>query len=1054
MHLGELLWGHANASDAAVDAADARHAWLFNGSFLVLRKYRQFVGRLHAAVLACAEQMRRQLGGDINVHAETVYAKLMGRRRDGMPLIATERGRPNDFDYRDDPQGRACPLASHIRRANPRHASVGSERLPRLMRRSMSYGPAADGPEAERGIVFMAYQQSLSEQFEVVQRWLAGGNSTGIASAASCPIVGVPENGYPRRFRFEHADAGGQAHLFDVELEPRSALFDAPAVAAQLEWGLYLFAPSFKAMARLRAAADAAGCHAPVAAVPWRAALGQELLARLAALEPLPGDADDVKKRKAAAAVAAWKTAVEDPGAIDRLAAASIWAALREQHGGVLKTSYGTLVAERDLAAQVLLDPHKRYSVSGQRRRMGQGFGDIYLGLDAGPQYDAESRAMNEAIGNLGFDAVFTQARASATRRIDAIVAAAREDAIDFGDARFEALFDARELMDDVLADLCEAWFGVNDGPPGEALLQRGGVDWAWSEGRPMRYPGHFTALSRHLFQPHPGDVPNQLGPRYGQALRVAMRRFVQWHIEHGTVPRAPGAAGPAPLAQAAFAYLGPPGRDADFVARLIIGVLMGAIPTTIGAVLNVLLQWRREARFETLRTALRGRGDAASAKDVLLPALRAALQMRPMPQLNWRTVAKEHQLEGSDGRTVALAPGDIVVVANVSGTQQSLADGRPDHDLMFGGQRADSPHPTHACPGYDAAVASMLGCSSALLGRSDVCEGPSPLSYVIAAASGVAPLPELARGSAALLQAARGGALVPQLAAAGLATLALREAMNLDRPGIGPSHPLRTDVPQPASRSGLLLCWGDSWLSYELGLSFGMDLRDWLAHFGYRAPKDFCDWFKWGTLQAMAADTDAFCTAMRASIGSSARPRAVLLSGGGNDSTGAKLRALINPRGSGQPVLDAAKVAAHVARLRGHYETLLRAIGQVLQDRHAQALVPVLLHGYDHPIPAGQGLPFKRKWLHRPFVDAGYTDASGAIDLPVASAAMAELIDALNLMQIGLQQRFDFVRHVDLRGTIAAHHPGQALAGWNDDLHPQDDMFKLMAAKVDDAMA
>lgn len=1064
VHLGELLWGHANGSDAAVDAADARHAWLFNGSFLVLRKYRQFVGRLHAAVLACAEQMRQQLGGDLNVHVETVYAKLMGRRRDGMPLMATERGRPNDFDYRDDPQGRACPLASHIRRANPRQASVGSERLPRLMRRSMSYGPAADGAEAERGIVFMAYQQSLSEQFEVVQRWLAGGNSTGIASAASCPIVGVPENGYPRRFRFEHADGGGQVHLFDVELEPRSALFETPAVATQLEWGLYLFAPSFQALAKLRAAADAAASRAPGAAVPWRAALGQKLLARLAAFEPLPGDADDVKKAKAAAAVAAWKTAVEDPGAIDRLYAASIWAALREHHGGVLKTSYGTLVAERELAAQVLLDPHKRYSVSGQRERMGQGFGEIYLGLDAGPQYEAESSAMNDAIGQLGFDAVFTLARTSASHKIDAIVAEAREDAIDFGEARFEALFDARELMDHVLADLCEAWFGVNDGPPGEALLQRGGVDWAWREGQPMLYPGHFTALSRHMFQPHPGAVPKQLGPKYGQALRVALRRFVQWHSEHDTLPRAPGAAQPAPLAQAAFAYLaqsgppGQPGRDADFVARLIIGVLMGAIPTTIGAVLNVLLQWRREAQFETLRTALHGRDDAVSARDVLLPALRAAVQMRPMPQLNWRTVAKEHQLEGSDGRTVALAPGEIVVVANVSGTQQSLADGRPDHDLMFGGQRANSPHPTHACPGYDAAVASMLGSLSALLGRSGLREGPSPLSYVIAGASGVAPLPELARGSAALLQAARGGALVPQLAAAGLATLARREALNLDAPGITPritpSNTLRTDVPQPGSRSGLLLCWGDSWLSYELGLSFGMDLRDWLANFGYRAPKDFGDWFKWGTVQAMAADSDAFCAALRASISSSARPRAVLLSGGGNDSTGAKLRALINRRGSGEPVLDAAKVAAHVARLRGHYETLLRAIAQVLQDKHAQALVPVLLHGYDHPIPAGQGLPFKRKWLYRPFVEAGYTDANGAIDLPVASAAMAGLIDALNLMQIDLQQRFDFVRHVDLRGTIAAHHAGQALAGWNDDLHPQDDMFKLMAAKVDDAMA
>lgn len=1029
VRLGELLWGHANAADEPVSSADARHPWLFNGSFLVLRKYRQFVTRLHAAVLATAEQMRRRLGGELGSHVETVYAKLMGRHRDGMPLIPTEPGHSNDFDYGRDPQGRRCPLQAHIRRAHPRVAPAGADRLPRLMRRGMSYGPAADGTEADRGLVFMAYAQSLSEQFEVVQRWLAGGNSTGKSSAVSCPIVGVPENGYPRRFRFEHADAAGQVHLFDVELEARTPLFEDPAVLTQLEWGLYLFAPSFSAMRRLRATADAAASRAPAAAVPWQAARGLALIERLEALEPRAEDAAEVRRGKSEAAVQAWKAAVEDQGAIDRLISASIWAALREHRGGVLKTSYGTLVADRELVAQVFLDPQKYYSVSGQRERMLDGFGDIYLGLDAGADYDAQATGMNEAIGKLGFAAVFGAAREAATRKIDAIVAEARDLARDFGDERFEAVFDARELMDDVVADLCEAWFGVNDAPPGAMLLQRGGTDWAWTEGRPMLYPGHFTALSRHMFQPHPGGVPSELGPRYGRALRVAMRQFVDGHIAQGSVPRAPGVAAPAPLALAAFAYLSE-GRDADFVARMIVGVLMGFIPTIIGAVLNVLLEWRREGRFEALRTALQHRDDAAAAQSVLGPAMRAAARMRPMPQLTWRTVRQAHVLQGRDGRSVPLEVGEKVVLSIVSGTQQSLADGQPDRQLMFGGARSAAPHGPHACPGYEAGIASMLGSLSALLGRAEALrEGPVPLSYVIEGATAGMPVTVAAP--------------VHLAAAAFPAGTVAAERLG----------PLWTDVPQPGSRRGLIMAWGDSWLAYELGLSFGMDLRDWLADFGYRAPKTFCDWYKWGTVQAMAENTEEFSAALAASITPTERPRAVLLSGGGNDSTGAKLLALLHPRGTAPQVLDAAKVAAHVALLRTHYETVLTAIGRVLKDKQAEALVPVLLHGYDHPLPAGQGLPFKRKWLHKPFVDAGYTDAAGGIDLPVAAQAMRELIDALNTMLIGLQAQFGFVRHVDLRGTIAAHHAGDELAGWNDDLHPKDDMFKLMAAKIDGAI-
>lgn len=1027
VRLGELLWGHANSADPAPGAADPARPWLVNGSFLVLRKYRQFVERLHAAVLATAAQMQQRLGGELAGHVETVYAKLMGRRRDGMPLLPTEPGRPNDFDYRDDAQGQRCPMRAHIRRAHPRTAPEGSDRAPRLMRRGMSYGPPAEAGAADRGLVFMAYAQSLSEQFEVVQRWLTGGNSTGIASAASCPLLGVPDNGVPRIFRFELPDAAGQAQVFQVQLEARRALFEDPAVPIQLEWGLYLFAPGMAALCRLRAAADAAA-GASAAPVAWQVEHGLKLLQRLQALEPAEHDPPPVRQAKAEAARQGWKTAVEDPGAIDRLHAASIWAALRAHHGGLLKTSYGTLVADRALLAEVLLDTHKRYSVCGQRERMQQGFGDIYLGLDAGADYDAQSARMNQAIGALGFGAVFEAARDAATRKIDAVVAEAQQQACDFGDARYDTVLDARELMDHVLGDLCEDWFGVDDQPPGARRLARGSTDWAWHEDQPPLYPGHFTALSRHMFQPHPGQVPRDLGPRYGRALRPALRGWVEWHVDQGTLPRAPRSAhgaAPAPLAEAAFAYL-KQGYDADFVARLVVGVMMGFIPTLIGAVLNVLLEWRRDGCFETLRSALQGRRDAAAACDLLAPAMRRAARMRPMPQLTWRTVLAPHVLKDRDGREVALAAGDTVVLAIVSGTQQSLADGQPDPQLMFGGARAAAPHPTHACPGYEAGIATLLGCLSALLGRAeDLREGPAALSYAIEGPTRCAPLPPP----------------VPMAEAAVVVEYAARRIE------------LWTEVPQPGTRQGLVLAWGDSWLAYELGLSAGMDLRDWLEGFGYRAPKDFCSWARWGKLHTMAEGRAEFAAALEASISSTGRPRAVLLSGGGNDSTGDALRALINPKGASAQVLDAGRVAAHVAQLRAHYLQLLSAIGAALKNKQAESLVPVLVHGYDHPIPAGQGLPIKQRWLYRPFVDAGYTLPDGTIDLPLAAQAMRELIDALNTMLIGLQQSFAFVRHVDLRGTIALHHPGRPVAGWHDDLHPQDDMFKLMAAKLDAAI-
>lgn len=107
-------------------------------------------------------------------HKEFVAAKLMGRWRNGQPLVdlghqdgevpavdySTDSDQPpvdeatiNNWDYADielgeqDLEGRPCPLGAHIRRANPRGSRIAQRTANRtrpLVRRGMPYGPAFD----------------------------------------------------------------------------------------------------------------------------------------------------------------------------------------------------------------------------------------------------------------------------------------------------------------------------------------------------------------------------------------------------------------------------------------------------------------------------------------------------------------------------------------------------------------------------------------------------------------------------------------------------------------------------------------------------------------------------------------------------------------------------------------------------------------------------------------------------------------------------------------------------------------------------------------------
>jgi Dyp-type peroxidase family len=182
-----------------------------NGSYAVFRK-------LHQDVAAFRRYLRDNSGGPED--EELIAAKIMGRWRSGAPLalapqhddpaLGSDPDRRNTFLYeQDDPMGFATPGGCHIRRANPRDASVAGEvRLHRMIRRGAVYGPplpdgVLEDDGADRGLMFAFIGAHPGRQFEFVQsEWMNDGVFFG-AGATKDPVVGAAdgEAGYtiPRR---------------------------------------------------------------------------------------------------------------------------------------------------------------------------------------------------------------------------------------------------------------------------------------------------------------------------------------------------------------------------------------------------------------------------------------------------------------------------------------------------------------------------------------------------------------------------------------------------------------------------------------------------------------------------------------------------------------------------------------------------------------------------------------------------------------------------------------------------------------------------------------
>lgn len=221
---GEFVFGYAGqdpeakAKEGGVlkegpsSLGDEKHplapAWARNGSYLVFRRLRQEVGAFRRFI---RREARR-----LSLPTDVLEAKIIGRFRSGAPIARTATDDPglgaddcanNDFRFavaspavgarsdncqcerRSPPApkdfgARICPFAAHVRKTYPRYDAVrfglglGREDTEshRILRHGIPFGPPYPDPEpeeghdtAERGLLFLAYQTSIVEQFEHIQ---------------------------------------------------------------------------------------------------------------------------------------------------------------------------------------------------------------------------------------------------------------------------------------------------------------------------------------------------------------------------------------------------------------------------------------------------------------------------------------------------------------------------------------------------------------------------------------------------------------------------------------------------------------------------------------------------------------------------------------------------------------------------------------------------------------------------------------------------------------------------------------------------------------------
>jgi lysophospholipase L1-like esterase len=294
--------------------------------------------------------------------------------------------------------------------------------------------------------------------------------------------------------------------------------------------------------------------------------------------------------------------------------------------------------------------------------------------------------------------------------------------------------------------------------------------------------------------------------------------------------------------------------------------------------------------------------------------------------------------------------------------------------------------------------------------------------------------------------QALRAQAAANKLRARAVKKLA--KPVRLRIQAIGPAAEAAA-VPKAFVSAGVLVAEGDSWFDYprhdilkNLEDNYGYDVEH-VAHHG-----DPIETMAYG--EGQLRDLTRLLEKL---LRRGERPKAVLLSGGGNDIAGEEFGMLLNHADSAIAGLNNSVVDGVIdQRLRSAYITMLSAITEVCRADNGQP-IPIVLHGYDYPVPDGRGFmggwgPLPGPWLEPGFRRKGYKKLARRTEL------IRSLIDRFNAMieYVVALAPFAHVHYVNLRGTLTTGSDYKDW--WANELHPTEAGFDEITKKFAKTLA
>jgi lysophospholipase L1-like esterase len=274
----------------------------------------------------------------------------------------------------------------------------------------------------------------------------------------------------------------------------------------------------------------------------------------------------------------------------------------------------------------------------------------------------------------------------------------------------------------------------------------------------------------------------------------------------------------------------------------------------------------------------------------------------------------------------------------------------------------------------------------------------------------------------------------------------AMEKKLPARRRGIGAPAP----VPAKAralfgtSKSvGVLIAEGDSWFDYPMQDVLRLLEDDYLFEIESVAHKGDC-------VEDMAhskGQFEEFARRLEKLLRAAKVPRAILLSGGGNDIAGDEFAILLNHAASTLPPLNEDIIRGVIdVRLKEAYVSILSGLTTIAKSYLGRP-IPIVTHGYDYPVPDGRG--FLGGWwkLPGPWLKPAF-QRKGHGDLVKNTSVIVQLIDRFNTMlaAVSALPEFAHVHYLDLRGTLK--HDATYKKHWANEMHPNATGFDLVTKK------